>query len=86
MELFLTGRVEKAWLGGGDRIKLGSLELRYEVDQPTDMTEMTMIDSDAICSGRSTRKSCRFHLTILISRAWWFFTAPKNLGDSPRSG
>ena len=40
-------RVQKAWLGSGDRIKLGSLELRYEVEQPTNMLEMTMIDSEA---------------------------------------
>jgi pSer/pThr/pTyr-binding forkhead associated (FHA) protein len=42
-------RVEKTWLGPGDRIQVGSLELRYEVDQPADMdvTQMTMIDSEA---------------------------------------
>jgi pSer/pThr/pTyr-binding forkhead associated (FHA) protein len=40
-------RVEKAWLGSGDRIKIGGLELRYEIDQPTEMLEMTMINSEA---------------------------------------
>jgi pSer/pThr/pTyr-binding forkhead associated (FHA) protein len=40
-------RIEKAWLGSGDVIQVGNLELRYEVDQPTNVFEMTMIDSEA---------------------------------------
>jgi pSer/pThr/pTyr-binding forkhead associated (FHA) protein len=40
-------RVDKAWLAPGDRITFGSLELRFEVNQPTDITELTMIDSEA---------------------------------------
>jgi pSer/pThr/pTyr-binding forkhead associated (FHA) protein len=40
-------RVDKAWLRPGDLISLGSLELRFEIDQPTDITQLTMIDSEA---------------------------------------
>lgn len=40
-------RVDKAWLRPGDQITLGSLELRFEVEQPTDIAQLTMINSEA---------------------------------------
>lgn len=39
--------IHRAELSPGDQISLGSLNLRYEIDQPTEMLDITRIDSEA---------------------------------------
>jgi pSer/pThr/pTyr-binding forkhead associated (FHA) protein len=39
--------INRAVLRSGDQIALGSLNLRYETDRPTEMVEVTMINSEA---------------------------------------
>jgi pSer/pThr/pTyr-binding forkhead associated (FHA) protein len=39
--------IHRAELRSGDQVSLGSLTLRYETDQPTEMVDITRIDSEA---------------------------------------